>query len=101
MAALILIALTGFNAVCRALTRLGVPRLFVVQLLLFYRYIFVLVDEAERMEMARSLRSFDSQIQAFQRSLSPLSDIYCSAALIALNVSIWLCDAGALTVISV
>ena len=36
-AALILIALTGFNAVCQALTRLGVPRPFVVQLLFIYR----------------------------------------------------------------
>jgi cobalt/nickel transport system permease protein len=65
-AALILIALTGFNAVCQALTSLGVPRVFVVQLLFFYRYIFVLVDEAERMEMARSLRSFNSKARPFR-----------------------------------
>ncbi len=65
-AALILIALTGFNAVCQALKRLGVPRPFVVQLLFFYRYIFIVVDEAERMEMARSMRSFDSRSMAFR-----------------------------------
>jgi cobalt/nickel transport system permease protein len=64
-AALILIALTGFNTVCQALTRLGVPKPFVLQLLFFYRYIFVLVDEAERMEMARSLRSFNSKARPF------------------------------------
>ena len=69
-AALILIALTGFNAVCQALTRLGVPRPFVVQLLFFYRYIFVLVDEAERMEMARSLRSFNSRSMDFRTFIS-------------------------------
>jgi len=69
-AALILIALTGFNAVCQALKRLGVPKPFVVQLLFFYRYIFVLVDEAERMEMARSLRSFNSRSMDFRTFIS-------------------------------
>jgi cobalt/nickel transport system permease protein len=60
-AALILISLTGFNAVCGALMRFGVPRPFVVQLLFFYRYMFVLTDEAERMSRARSFRSFHSR----------------------------------------
>jgi cobalt/nickel transport system permease protein len=58
-AALVLIFLTGFNAVCEALIKLGVPRPFVTQLLFFYRYMFVLGDEAERMVRARSLRAFD------------------------------------------
>jgi cobalt/nickel transport system permease protein len=58
---LILISLTGFNTVCHALIGLGVPRVFVIQLLFFYRYIFVLMDEAEKMEMARSLRSFNEK----------------------------------------
>lgn len=57
-AALLFVALTGFNTVCEALTNFGVPRPFVVQLLFFYRYLFVLTDEARRMERARSLRSF-------------------------------------------
>ena len=52
-AALTLIALTGFTAVCMALEKLGVPQAFVVQLLLLYRYLFVLVDEAARMVRAR------------------------------------------------
>jgi cobalt/nickel transport system permease protein len=69
-AALILIALTGFNAVCQALSKLGVPRPFVVQLLFFYRYIFVLIDEAERMERARSLRSFNSRSMRFRTFIS-------------------------------
>ncbi len=58
---LALIATTGFNAVCMALERLGVPRGFVVQLLFLYRYIFVLTEEAGRMARARSLRSFDGK----------------------------------------
>jgi len=69
-AALILISITGFNTVCEALNRLGVPRPFVVQLLFFYRYIFVLVDEAERMERARALRSFNSRSRPFRVFIS-------------------------------
>jgi cobalt/nickel transport system permease protein len=57
--ALTLIAVTGFNAVCMALDKLGTPRVFVVQLVFLYRYIFVLVDEAARMVRARALRTFE------------------------------------------
>ncbi len=60
-AALILIASTGFNAVCLALEKLGAPRAFVVQLLFLYRYIFVLTDEAMRLTRARALRSFQGR----------------------------------------
>ena len=60
-AALVLIALTGFNAVCTALARLGVPSPFVVQLMFLYRYLFVLTDEGTRTIRAWSLRSFNSR----------------------------------------
>jgi len=60
-AALILIAATGFNSVCMALEKMGVPRVFVIQLLFLYRYLFVLADEASRMMRARSLRSFQGK----------------------------------------
>ena len=60
-AALILIASTGFNSVCMALEKMGTPRIFAVQLLFLYRYIFVLIDEASRMVRARSLRSFEGR----------------------------------------
>jgi cobalt/nickel transport system permease protein len=56
-AALILVATTGFQAVCLALQRLGVPRVFVTQLLFLYRYIFVLIEEAARMMRAYALRA--------------------------------------------
>lgn len=60
-AALILIATTGFPSVCRALARLKVPRAFTVQLLLLYRYIFVLAQEASRTVKAWSLRAAPGQ----------------------------------------
>jgi len=57
-AALILIATTSFPGVCMALEKLGAPKVFAVQLLLLYRYLFVLVDEGVRLVRARALRSF-------------------------------------------
>jgi cobalt/nickel transport system permease protein len=56
--AMILIATTGFHAMCSGLERMGVPNVFAVPLLLVHRYLFVLIDEASRMTRARSLRSF-------------------------------------------
>jgi len=57
-AALILIATCSFPGICLALEKLGAPRIFTVQLLLLYRYLFVLAEEAIRMVRARALRSF-------------------------------------------
>lgn len=57
-AALLLIATTSFPGICRGLRRLGVPALFVSQLLFLYRYLFVLMEEAVRVVRARDLRSF-------------------------------------------
>lgn len=57
-AALLLIATTSFPGICHALNRIGLPDLFVTQLLFLYRYLFVLLDEASRMVRARESRSF-------------------------------------------
>jgi len=57
-AGLILVACTGFNAICHALERMGAPKVFVIQLLFLYRYLFVLTEEASRMLRARALRTF-------------------------------------------
>lgn len=56
-AALVLTATTGFLGVCVALRKLRVPDVFVTQLLLLYRYLFVLGEEVLRMGQARRLRS--------------------------------------------
>jgi cobalt/nickel transport system permease protein len=65
-AMLILVATTGFNAVCMAMVKLGMPRIFAVQLLMLYRYIFVLIDEGLRMYQARTLRSFQKRGMAMK-----------------------------------
>lgn len=57
-AALILVAVTGFPAICQALDQLGLPRIFTVQLLFLYRYLFVLTEEGGRTARARELRAF-------------------------------------------
>jgi cobalt/nickel transport system permease protein len=49
---------TPFSALLAVLKRLGVPALFITVLALMYRYLFVLIDEAERMQRARQSRSF-------------------------------------------
>jgi len=56
--ALLLVATTSFPGVCHALRRLGVPSIFVSQLLFLYRYIFVLMEETMRIVRARDMRSF-------------------------------------------
>jgi cobalt/nickel transport system permease protein len=60
-AALILIATTSFPGICNALDRLKVPRIFVIQLMFLYRFIFVLTEEAMRMVRAWSIRSSDKR----------------------------------------
>jgi len=56
-AVLLLVATTGMDRLAVALRMLKIPKLFVLQLLLTYRYISVLTEEAERMARAYILRS--------------------------------------------
>jgi len=57
-AVIVLVATTGFPAICEALEKLRMPKVFAVQLLFLYRYIFVLTDEGVRIARARQLRTF-------------------------------------------
>ena len=50
---------TPFAEVLRVLRRMRVPGLLATTLALMYRYLFVLVNEAERMHRARAARTFD------------------------------------------
>lgn len=56
-AALLLLATTGINRLAAALHRLHLPQVFIIQLLLTYRYISVLVGEASRVRNAYALRA--------------------------------------------
>ncbi|MEW6584263.1 MAG: cobalt ECF transporter T component CbiQ [Nitrospirota bacterium] len=59
--ALLLIAITSFPGICEALERMKMPKVFVIQLLFLYRYLFVLLEEALRMIRAREARSFGAR----------------------------------------
>ena len=54
---LLLIATTGMDILAAALRMLKVPKIFVLQLLLTYRYISVLIEEVSRMMRAYTLRA--------------------------------------------
>jgi cobalt/nickel transport system permease protein len=56
-AALILVSCTGIHRLCAGLERLGMPRVFAVQLLFLYRYFFVIGDEGLRMRRSVEIRS--------------------------------------------
>ena len=55
--ALILVACTGIHRLCAGLERMGMPRVFAVQLLFLYRYFFVIGDEGLRMRRSVEIRS--------------------------------------------
>ena len=57
-AVVILISATGFVGMCRSLGRLGVPSFLTTQLMLIYRYLTVLLQEALSMRRAREARGF-------------------------------------------
>ncbi|MEG1136898.1 cobalt ECF transporter T component CbiQ [Clostridium sp.] len=54
---ILLIATTGMDKLAVALRMLKIPKIFVLQLLLTYRYISVLIEEVSRMMRAYSLRA--------------------------------------------
>jgi len=56
---IILLASTKFETFCFSLQKLKAPSIFVVQLLLMWRYIFVLLEETARMVRAYFLRNFN------------------------------------------
>lgn len=56
-AVLALVATTGIHDICAVLMRSGVPRILVLQLLLLYRYLSLLLEEAYRTEQAYLMRS--------------------------------------------
>lgn len=56
--ALLLAGVWGLPAIAWAMERLGAPVVLVTQLLVLWRYLFVLGEEAVQMDRARAMRSF-------------------------------------------
>jgi cobalt/nickel transport system permease protein len=65
-ALVLLVATTGVPALGRAAERLGTPKIFVMQVLGLYRYLFLLVDEAQRTTRAYRLRSVHGKAPAWR-----------------------------------
>lgn len=57
LAAYLLVATTSIEQICHALRLLRVPKILVTQVLLIYRYLFLLLRQAEMMAQAYSLRA--------------------------------------------
>lgn len=57
-ALLLLIRTIGFIGIVRGLGRLGIPKFLLTQLIMVFRYIRVLIEEALTMKRARDARSF-------------------------------------------
>jgi cobalt/nickel transport system permease protein len=75
-AALLLIATTSFPGICHALRKLGMPELFISQLLFLYRYIFVLMEETMRMVRAREMRSFGARGRGLRTFVSLIGTLF-------------------------
>jgi cobalt/nickel transport system permease protein len=56
---LLLVHSTGFDKLLGALRSIGLPKLLVAVLAATYRYVFVLLEELERMRRAQFARTFD------------------------------------------
>lgn len=78
LATMVLLAnTTPFSEILRVLRRLGTPALLVTTLALMYRYLFVLVDEAQRMRRARLARTFSRQAASdWQRLATVVSQLF-------------------------
>jgi len=60
-AVLTLVEIIPFNMICHSLSRIGMPEVFTTQLMLVYRYLFLLSEETEVLGKARELRSFNGR----------------------------------------
>jgi cobalt/nickel transport system permease protein len=61
---------TPFSRILRVLKRIHVPGLLITTIALMHRYLFVLVEEAERLRRARSSRTFQRERRAHWQTLA-------------------------------
>jgi cobalt/nickel transport system permease protein len=64
---------TPFSHVLRVLRSVRVPALLITTLALLHRYLFVLVEEAGRMQRARASRSFAPERSARWKTLATVA----------------------------
>lgn len=68
---------TPFEDLLRSLSRIGVPRILITILALMYRYLFVLIDEGERLARARMSRTFTTnRVRRWQALASLIGQLF-------------------------
>lgn len=72
-AMILLTETTSFTKTLEVLRRIHVPVLLITVIALMYRYLFVLVDEAQRMRRARRARTFTRRRRAAWRSAASVA----------------------------
>ncbi len=77
--ALLLVACTGINRLCAGMERLGLPKVFSVQLQLLYRYLFVIADEGLRMMHSVELRSVGKRAMRIRTYVSLIGHLLVRA----------------------
>ena len=86
---------TPFSELLRVLQAWRVPPLLVTTVALMYRYLFVLVEETDRMRRARLSRTFDRQRARAWRSLaSVLSQLFVRSSERAERIYAAMCARG-------
>jgi cobalt/nickel transport system permease protein len=64
-----LMSICPFHQLLKALERLKIPRIFVVMLSILYRYFLILLEEGQRMMLARNIRYFGGRYRQQPRIL--------------------------------
>jgi cobalt/nickel transport system permease protein len=86
---------TPFSELLDLMRRLRVPGLLVTVLALMYRYLFVLIDEAERMQRARRSRTFTAgRAQAWRSSAALLGQLFVRSTERAERIYAAMCARG-------
>jgi cobalt/nickel transport system permease protein len=86
---------TSFSDLLAVLRRLGVPPLLITVLALMYRYLFVLIEEAGRMQRARASRTFTTRrVQAWKASADLAGQLFVRSTERAERIYAAMCARG-------
>ncbi len=95
LAMILLASTTPFGDLLEVLRKMRVPGLLVTTLALMYRYLFVLVDESQRMRRARASRTFVSDKRRTWRGLAAVvGQLFVRASVRAERVYAAMCARG-------
>ena len=91
----LLVATTRFTDIVRALWKFRVPSMLVTTLSLMYRYLFVMVEEVNRLSRARASRTFvDTKRSIWQSAADVAGQLFVRTSLRAERVFAAMCARG-------